>query len=183
MSATSPTSNTTKPSFLMVGDSLVAGFSWQKRLPSFGVTNLGIPGLTTAELLSSLPQFQLRCPATELILVMIGTNDLLMGRPDFLDDLKKIVIWLSKAYPAAEILVNGLMPIQCPHDREQLVGINQTIAGICRETACCYVDVYSRFTQSDLELFEMDGVHLTTSGYELWARTLSEYIAFIMEND
>jgi len=182
MSASSPT-NTTKPSFLMVGDSLIAGFNWQNRLPSFTVANFGIPGLTTAELLFSLPQFQQRCPATELILVMIGTNDLLMGKPDFLEDLKKIVIWLSGAYPTAETMVNGLMPLQCPHDREELVGINQTIANICRDTASCYVDVYNRFRQSDLELFEADGVHLTASGYELWARTLSEYIAFIMEND
>lgn len=168
---------------MMLGDSLVAGFNWQQRLPAFEVSNFGIPGFTTGELLSSLPQVQKRCSSAQLILVMIGTNDFLMGNHHFVDDLKKIMVWLSGAYPAAETMLNGLIPFQCPHDKDALVKINHTIADICRDTASCYVDVYSRFEQATPPLFESDGVHLTGAGYDLWSRTLFEYIAFLMEND
>ncbi|WP_136795619.1 MULTISPECIES: GDSL-type esterase/lipase family protein [Desulfosediminicola] len=183
MSATPPRNNNVKPPFLMIGDSLVAGFDWQNRLPAFEVLNFGIPGFTTGELLTSLPQIQKKCSSPKLILVMIGTNDFLMGNHDFTEDLKKIVVWLSNSYPAAETMVNSLLPIRCPHDHEAIIEINRIIAGICRDTASCYIDVYSRFTKSDIELFETDGVHLTDAGYELWTRTLFEYVAFLMEND
>lgn len=183
MSATPPRTNNAKPAFLMVGDSLVAGFDWQNRLPAFELSNYGIPGLSTSELLTSLPHIHKKCSSAELIMVMIGTNDFLMGNQDFPEDLKKILVWLSNTFPAAETMVNGLLPIQCPHDQETLIGINQTIANICSNTASCYVDLYSRFSDSELELFEPDGIHLTGAGYELWTRTLFEYVAFLMEND
>ncbi len=40
-----------KEKFVFIGNSLVADFDWQARMPFFDVTNLGIPGETTQDLL------------------------------------------------------------------------------------------------------------------------------------
>lgn len=168
----------------MLGDSLVAGFDWQKRIPQFSIRNCGVPGATTHELLQAIPALKSHYGSSQLVMVMIGTNDLVMENYAFSEDLQKIIIFLTRTYPGAEILVNSLLPMQLPHLAQNAVtAINTQIETICRKTGSCYVDVYSRFTQTGGPLFQTDGVHLTEEGYELWARTLLEHIAFLLEND
>jgi lysophospholipase L1-like esterase len=184
MPATFPSHRNSKASFLMLGDSLVADYNWQQRINNFSVINCGVPGATTHELLQSLPQVKAHCPSAELLLVMIGTNDIFMENYAFVEDLKKIIITLTREFPQAELLINSLLPMQLPHlGKNAVASMNEKIHIVCQETGSCYVDVYSRFTQSGGDLFQRDGVHITEAGYELWARTLLEHIAFLVEND
>lgn len=170
--------------FLMAGDSLVAGYAWQQRIPQFRIRNFGVPGATTRELLESLPWLSKQCNSARLIMVMIGTNDVYMENYAFLADLKEVVIGLNRYYPTTELLVNSLLPMQLPHlGPKAITSVNRQIELICQESGSCYIDVYSRFLQSDADLFQVDGVHLTNEGYEVWARTLLEHIAFIVESD
>lgn len=172
------------PLFLMLGDSLVAGYSWQKRIPQFTIKNCGVPGATTHELLTALPRLKAYYSGSRLIMVMIGTNDLVMENYGFIEDLKKVVIFLTQNFPGSELLVNNLLPLQLPHlAKDAITRINTLIESICRTTGCCYVDVHSRFIQANGQLFQADRVHLTEEGYEVWARTLLEHIAFMLESD
>ena len=163
---------------------MVAGFDWQKRIPQFIIKNYGVPGATTSELLQALPSLTARHKSAEIILLMIGTNDVAMENYRFIDDLQKIIVTLSQKYPTAEIMVNSLLPMKLPHlGKNAVLQMNDHIRTLCRKTGSCFIDAYSRFSQSDAQLLEHDGVHINQAGYELWTRTLLEHIAFLVEND
>lgn len=169
---------------LILGDSLVADHDWQARMPSFKVENLGVPGATASDLLASLPTIQTRAAGAEVIVVMIGTNDLLGSNDDFLVQLKNILITLSHDYPAAEILVNSLLPMELPNlPQNSVSSLNTHMEAITMRTGCCFLDVHKRFSGSDKQLFQEDGVHLTDAAYAVWERALLEHIAFLVEND
>ncbi|MBU1568498.1 MAG: hypothetical protein KJ630_23090 [Proteobacteria bacterium] len=169
---------------LILGDSLVADNDWQARMTSFKVDNLGVPGATAADLLASLPEIKSRAEGAEVVIVMIGTNDVLIGNNDFLLQLKDILIQLSHDYPTAEILVNGLLPMDLPHLPDNTISsLNTHIEAMTMRTGCCFLDLQKRFVSSDKQLFQEDGVHLTAAAYAIWERTLIEHIAFLIEND
>lgn len=169
---------------LFLGDSLVAAHNWQARMPSLKVENFGVPGATATDLLSSLPAIKTQVAHAEVLIVMIGTNDLLMGNANFLGQLKNILIQLHRDYPTAEILVNGLLPMDLPHlPNDSVTSLNSHIEALSMQTGSCFLDLHQRFLQSDKQLFQEDGVHITEAAYAIWERTLLEHIAFLIEND
>ncbi|MBB5347113.1 hypothetical protein JWG42_06530 [Desulfoprunum benzoelyticum] len=178
------TSQAATGSFLLLGDSLVADNNWQRRIPFCKVLNYGVPGATAFDLLASLPDLSEHVGSPAAILIMIGTNDALEGQLDFVDCLRRIVVQLSGDFPAAEIIVTSLLPMRrfFPSIAE-IATINADIKAMTMQTGSCYLDVCSKFIQSDADLFQEDGVHLTPQAYEIWARTLLEHIAFLIEHD
>jgi len=169
---------------LMLGDSLIADYDWQARLPACNVENLGVPGATAADLLESLPEIKSRGTGVEVIVIMIGTNDLLIGNDEFQALLKKILIQLSHDYPTAEILVNSLLPMELPHlPQNTIESLNCHIEALTMQTGCCFLDVHKRFVNSNKTLFQEDGVHLTEAAYAIWTRALLEHFAFLIEDD
>ena len=184
LSHSPPSPPDTRPHFLLLGDSLVAGFDWHDRFAHFTIHNCGFPGATTRDLLDALPRLQALYPTARIVMVMIGTNDVLMENFSFPADLKRIIVELRRHYPLAELLVNSLLPMELPFlSTTAIVRTNEAIAAICRETGSFYIDIHERFLQADAPLFETDGVHLSPAGYEVWARTLLAHIAFLGEND
>jgi len=169
---------------LLLGDSLVADHDWQSRMPSYNVVNFGVPGSTAADLLASLQDIKQQTHSPDVILVMVGTNDLLSGNVAFINTLKKIFVQLNHDFPTAEIIGNSLFPMQLPHISEQsIANLNSRIEALTAQTGCCFLDAHSRLNDTDQSIFQEDGVHLTEAAYEIWARALLEHIAFLIEND
>lgn len=169
---------------LLIGDSLVADHDWQPRMPGYQVTNYGIPGLIATELLASLPGIKKKAGYADVILVMIGTNDLLSGNFDFVNTVKEIIVQIHKLYPTAELIINSLLPIELPGlPHTKVDGLNVQLEALTVQTGSCFLNTHSRFLDSDKQLFQADGVHLTDTAYEIWCRSLLEYIAFLVEDD
>lgn len=169
---------------LLIGDSLVADNNWQERMNSYKVYRFGYPGEVTTGLLRSLPSIKQRVEHADIVMVMVGTNDLLLGYHDFIDTLKEIAIQLNKSYPAADVLFTSLCPMYLPHLPENTIeDLNTRIEAMTMQTGGCYLDIHQRFADSDKQIFQADGVHLTQAAYEIWTRTLLEHIAFLIEND
>ncbi|MGB3209735.1 MAG: GDSL-type esterase/lipase family protein [Desulforhopalus sp.] len=169
---------------LFLGDSLVADHDWQKRMPSFKIANFGVPGVLATDLLASLPDIKQKAEYADVIMVGVGTNDLLSGDQDFISTLKKIFVQLSHEYPTAEIVVNSIFPMKLPELPDYTIpNLNSHIEAFSMQTGCCFLDTHSRFSDSDQPIFQEDGVHITEEAYEIWARVLLEHIAFLIEND
>ena len=178
------TSQAATDSFLFLGDSLVADNNWQRRIPFCKVFNYGVPGATADDLLASLPDLSGRVDPPAAILIMIGTNDALVGHFEFVDCLRRIVIQLSRDFPTAEIIVTNLLPMRLSFPgNAEIATINDEIRTMTIQTGSCYLDICTRFTHSDADLFQEDGVHLTPQAYEIWTRTLLEHVAFLIEGD
>jgi lysophospholipase L1-like esterase len=161
---------------LFLGDSLLANFNWQKRITHFEVLNLSIVGETAQGLLDRLPSLPEQVFDPHIILIITGTNNLLMEDYNYAKTLRQIVIFLSHTYPAAEVIINSLIPLQIPWlKKEEMKRIN-------REMEVLSFDVFSKFN-SKSGLFQADGIHLTETGYNLWARSILEHIAFLLEDD
>ena len=173
-----------KVKFVLIGDSLVADFDWQARMPFFEVLNLGIPGETAQELLTRLPAIIEKIDEPRVILIMTGTNNVLRDDYSFVETLNKIVITLSKTCLDTEIIVNSLFPLSLPSlSDEGLVRINTEMEELTKKTGSCFLNVHDRLASSAADLFLEDGVHITPHGYELWARTLMGSLAFLLEDD
>jgi lysophospholipase L1-like esterase len=169
---------------LLLGDSLVADHDWQSRMPIYKVTNLGVIGALSSDLLAALPDIKNQVDHADVIMVMVGTNDLLSGNLEFINTLKKIFVQLSHDFPTAEILVNSLFPMQLPGMADYTIAnLNCHIEAFSMQTGCCFLDSYRRVSDSDQPIFQEDGVHLTEAAYEIWTRALLEHIAFLIEND
>ena len=170
---------------ILLGDSLVADYDWQSHLSSYRVQNFGVPGATSADLLAALPAIKAKATTADVIMIVIGTNDLLSGRKEaILPNLKTILIRLSHDYANAEILVNSLFPMALPHLPAGSVEIlNSQIEELTKQTGCCYLNTHRRFLESGKQLFQEDGVHITAAAYSLWNRTFLEHLAFLIDND
>ncbi|MBW1636138.1 MAG: hypothetical protein JRC87_05645 [Deltaproteobacteria bacterium] len=169
---------------LLVGDSLVADNDWQPRMKLHKVQNLGVPGATAGDLLNMLPKIKEQTEQVDVIMIMVGTNDLLSDNFQFIKTLKAIIVQLRQNYPGAEILVNNLFPMHLPHlPHNAITSFNTHIESITMQTGCCYLDTHNKFLNSGAVIFQGDGVHITETAYEIWTRNLLEHIAFLIEDD
>jgi lysophospholipase L1-like esterase len=169
---------------LLLGDSLVADHNWQIRMPGYKVANLAMPGAVAADLLNSLEPIREQQPQADVIMIMIGTNDLLSGNLSFPKTIKEIIVRLRSSYPLAELLVSTLLPMELPHlPYSTIPELNSNIEALTMQTGSCLLDTYRKFFGSPGQLFQDDGVHITDAAYEIWGRSLIEHIAFLIEDD
>jgi lysophospholipase L1-like esterase len=172
----------TQSNFLFLGDSLIADFDWQTRMHHFKVLNYGMPGETVQGLLNRIPSISAEIDAPELILVMIGSNNLIIEDYSFLEPLRQITIQLTSRYPTAEVITNSLLPCQLPWvSMDKLQQINRSIKAMTQQTGSCYLDMFSKFKPKS-DFFQNDGIHLTPTAYELWSKSILEFVAFLIED-
>lgn len=168
--------------FVLIGNSLIADFDWQARMPFFKVADFGTPGETTQDLLEKLPSIIEKLNDPVAVVVVCGTNNVVNGDYDFIDSLEQIVVKLTNAYPETEIIVNSLFPINVSSiPREKIVQINTDIESLTKKTGSTFLNMFKRFESSDANLILEDGIQLSEKAYDFWARSISEYLAFLVE--
>ena len=163
---------------LFIGDSLVAYQDWQPILPDFNCHNFGVPGETVAGLLAGLPNIYSRVAAADYIMVMIGTNNLVMADYAIWGDYGEILDSLGEQYPQAEIAVVSLLPLQLPWLASDAVArMNVLLADLVRGYAGKYLNLYQLFFKNDQACFLDDGVHLSDFGYQQWQELVKAWLA------
>lgn len=169
--------------FLLLGDSLIAGFDWQARMPSFKVYNYGAPGEKIEDLLGRLQEIEETVESPDVILIMSGINNVIAEDYVFIDTLRKIVIRLSNFYPNTEIILNSLPHINIPFVVDDAVRhLNSNIETVSRESGCCYLDNFVKYSDEGVDIFLDDGIQIKKETYESWARSFLEYVAFLVED-
>ncbi len=152
---------------LFLGDSITQSLATAAVAPHS--INYGIGFATTRDLLAHMPVYRSLSRAS-VVFLMIGVNDLLMGRNEGLHDRLR---QMALALPADRKLVwSGIMPVtsgQVP--REQIAAANEVIRAACAtRPRCSYVDT-TTLLGDDRSLMR-DGVHPNEQGYARWIAAL-----------
>lgn len=175
---------------ILAGDSLSLWFPPDLLPQDRNWLNQGISGETSGGLLKRLDLFDRTQP--EIILVMIGINDLLRGIGDeeILANQKQIVRYLRRKHRNARIVLQSILPHGAEkatwEGRKKLLGIpnsrirklNQELEKIANQQGIQYLNLYPLFTnkQGDMRReFSTDGLHLNPQGYTVWRTALQIY--------
>ncbi len=166
---------------LLLGDSLIEYFDWQERFPEHHVGNYGVAGESVGGLLSRIVRVNEVFPDAERIFIMSGINNVAMDDLEFMDYYKAILEKLKTFYPDAKIYIHSLLPTLIGFiSNESVREINHEIEKLSRDFNVEYVDMYSRFIDTGgspiKEYLLDDGVHISQTGYDVWARVIGTII-------
>lgn len=170
---------------LMLGDSIVEWGDWESLLPEFQVINRGIAGEHTEELSARLVgEIDTVIDGDRepgYILLMTGTNNLLMGSPYFPVILGSMLPRLIDLCPKSIITLNSIMPMQLRGlPQESITAANNELREVAEQSNCHFLDMTSPFTEQCLPVtkpcFLNDGVHLATRGYQVWAGAIRKHL-------
>ena len=164
------------PRLLLVGDSLIEYGDWTQLLPGREVVNLGRSGEAVEELRERAPHLVKRHPAPDLMLVMIGTNNVAMERFDFFEAYADILDIFQAAWPETVLLVNSLLPMDLYYlAPETITRLNDRLRALAERKKAGYLDGWREMVDRDglvLPGVLEDEVHLSARGYQLWAGAL-----------
>lgn len=176
---------------VLAGSSHIEGFKQDRLLPGRRVVNRGIAsdriGLGDRGVLHRLDSSVFECNPG-LVILENGVNDLgelwRQGTPS-MDEIdtcyREVVRRIRTRLPDVPLLIVGLFPTR---DRfaglkPLIVEFNARLERIAADFGCPYMDVYKPFADADGLLraeYSRDGLHLTESGYRLWAEMLENAI-------
>ncbi len=166
---------------LMLGDSLVAWGDWDSLLPHTNVINRGQAGEHVEDLAARLGKEATAAPDADHILIMAGTNNLLMGNDFFPAIFSTMLPRLAMLCPKSTITINSLMPMTTAGlSAVAITDINNSLQHVARNNHCSFLDMTRPFTEQCLPItrpcFLTDGIHLSTLGYQVWAAVIKRHI-------
>lgn len=177
----------TSEDILFVGNSLTDGAEWAELFQNKHIKNRGISGDMTDGVYDRLPALLQGKPAQ--IFLLIGTNDIPRGKSveDIAAGIHKIIKKIKQDSPRTQLFVQSLLPLNPQYNMfpghvarwEIIPDINKAIEQIAREENLTYIDLFSRFADSEGKLkgeYTNDGLHLLGSGYLLWKEIITPYL-------
>ena len=173
---------------LLMGDSITdwwrrAGLAvYEEHFGPLNCANFGIAADRTQGVLWRMEGGELEGYTPKLMMLMIGTNNLTgrRGTPgntpeEIAEGITAIVTKFRTTFPEARVLLLGVFPRGSEPNaplREPIRRINRIISGLDDGEYIRFMDIGDRFLEPDgsisTEVME-DGLHPTTSGYEIWA--------------
>lgn len=170
-------------SIVFLGDGLTAGGQWNEWFDEYEVSNLGVSGNTTDEVIAGLGSVIELAP--DAIVIHVGTNDLGWRKSDeyVVRNLETILYRLRKALPGTRLLVQSVFP----RDREfaeTIRSINRHIRQYAPTQHAQYLDLWPALALPDGEInpdFSEDHLHLTPGGYQIWLAELRAGLEMLFE--
>src|SRR6476660_9573627 len=159
---------------LFLGDSLTQLWdreTWQRYFAGFPALNAGVGGDRSDHLLWRLENGMLNQLHPKLIVLLIGTNDLTLGRSpaEVAEGVRRILLKLQKRWPQALILLEGLWPRGDADQQQRDDDVNGLIAR-CAGGAVTYADFSKALLdpsgQPVAAAYKADKLHLGRGGYE-----------------
>ncbi|THB77568.1 MAG: hypothetical protein D6B25_06780 [Desulfobulbaceae bacterium] len=171
-----------KTTLYFLGDSLIDFANWPARLPEFQVFDSGIPGERAEELLHRVQRGN---PSIDpdVIILMIGTNNIAMLNSDFIWAIEHTITILKTHYPKASLILTSLLPYRIPGLAETIAKCNHGLKSLALAQEITYHDLHKIFSSTSSEPFEFDGVHLSEHGYQLWTTALVKLLSDLLENE
>jgi acyl-CoA thioesterase-1 len=153
--------------------------------PSFGtlpIDNKGISGDQTYEAINRFEKDVLT-RAPQIIVLLIGTNDLGKGRP--INGITNNIEYMVRKAVSRKInvILCSLLPVRGKHTKNHkesdLKRINQNLENISKTYCTDYVDFYSQLVDEKgffSSTFTSDGIHPNQTGYMKMSEILFPYL-------
>lgn len=158
---------TVPPSAVVIlGDSILAHIAPTAIAP-FGV-NFSVPGQRADHLLSQLPKYHCLQRAS-LVVLMIGTNDIITRRAEGLEDRLQAI--LAEIPPGVPVVMASIPPLRDFPD--ETLAAARVVQAICEQNQRCrFVDAHAALGG----MLHPDGIHLSDDGYRVLVPLLREAV-------
>jgi len=181
---------------LFLGDSLTYGWlvdgveSWKRAFVPLRAEDFGIGGDRTSDVLYRIRHGELDGIAPKLVVLSIGTNDLGIGRSveETARGIGDCVRSIRAKLPKTTIVVIGVLPRgaggpQTPM-RQAVAAVNARVARLDDRRSVRYFNSGPIFLASNGNLkpalYRRDLLHLSSEGYQAWARELRPKLAALL---
>lgn len=167
---------------LLLGDSITEAFPAEELLGEHTVTNAGVYGDNTRLLLQRLDR-DVRPHAADILLLLIGTNDMACGYSsgETIRSIGECVRRIRTYGGIRSVVVQSILPTRGVENRPNLriQYLNAHLRRLAAAEGCGYWDIHSLFVNSHGEMaeeFSDDGLHLTRRGYAVWAAQINAFL-------
>lgn len=172
---------------LFLGDSLTERWDqqvWDENLGTRGVLNAGVGGDRTEHLIWRLDHGNLDGPPPQLVIVLIGTNDIGHGRRPELaaEGVRAVLVKLREKLPNTPILLLGELPrAEWPNDplRRAVDAVSHLIQTCADDKMIHYADIGGALLDQQRRLTRAiapDELHFSAAGYARLAPQLDRLI-------
>jgi len=176
---------------LFQGDSITEGWMvdgkgkdiWNARYGKLRAACFGIAGDATEHVLWRIQQGELAGLSPKLIVLMIGTNNVLRDTvPQIAEGITEVVRATRAACPESHLLLLAVFPRSEKPDspaRLKLIAVNQLIAPLAADPSITFLDIGSVFLAADGTMSKEimpDFLHPSRQGHELWADAIEPVI-------
>lgn len=180
-----------RPQVYFLGDSITQGWTnsksggpvWKAKIASLGAGCFGIGGDRTENLLWRVQNGLFADSQPRLVVLMIGTNNLSRNTPsEIVEGIETIVTEIRQRSPETKILLLGIFPRDekpGTESRRKIPQINADISSLADGKTIFYLDLGGKFLAPDGTISKEimpDFLHLSTTGYNLWADAIVEEI-------
>lgn len=159
---------------------------WPRYFEQYDAANFGIGGDKTQHLLWGIENGELDGISPQVVVVMIGTNNIGASAANIVKANQKIVSEIHRRLPASKVLLLGLLPRGAGRNnpmRAKIQAINAELARFDDGRQTRFLDFGARLLEADGSISPEtmpDALHPTARGYQIWADAMQPLLDEMM---
>lgn len=179
--------------YVFLGDSITDWYDLDKYFEGLPVVNSGVSGYSTNNILNNMNKMVYQYNPSK-VFILIGINDLELKVDNdvVVNNIRKIVQGIKKNRRYAKIYVESIYPINNSDDdkiegsiingnrkNSDIIDINNKLVKLTEEEGATYIDLHKELVDDGGLLkieYTVDGLHLSSEGYEKVTEVLRKYI-------
>lgn len=179
--------------YVFLGDSITDWYDLDKYFEGLPVVNSGVSGYSTNNILNNMNKMVYQYNPSK-VFILIGINDLELKVDNdvVVNNIRKIVQGIKKNRRYAKIYVESIYPINNSDDdkiegsiingnrkNSDIIDINNKLVKLTEEEGVTYIDLHKELVDDGGLLkieYTVDGLHLSSEGYEKVTEVLRKYI-------
>lgn len=176
---------------LFLGDSITRRWDtapdiYNKYYSQYQPANFGIGGDKTQHVLWRIDHGELDGIHPKVVVLMIGTNNILYPAADIVKADTKILAEIHQKLPDTKVLLLGIFPRSATASdpwRAKIKQVNTQLAKLDDGDKTRYLDIGDDFLNPDgtLKGIRTDHVHPTPEGYQIWADAMNPLLTQMMK--